>query len=200
MNCREYYNRQNESWDDKEHQDIRNEYEINKMSIIQIADIHRRTPGAISYKLKNIGLIANHTFARGYYEYTSSDLYKEIVTNGKSYKRKLAINYYINDKKTIEEIQILTDLTKEEIENILKKYSKKFPEIKEKIPDYVEKPSQSDITPFKEKTINTLEKDVSELKTEIKSIKKDVKEILRLMNALYDFETADAVEESKESI
>jgi hypothetical protein len=67
MNGLEYYNRQKEDWGDKELQDIRTEYEIQEMTISQIADIHHRTPGSISYKLKNLGLtyvLVNKTLTR----------------------------------------------------------------------------------------------------------------------------------------
>ena len=83
MNPLHYYNRQKEYWGDKELQEIRNEYEANEMTISQIADIHRRTPGSISYKLKSLGIIDHNTQARGYDEYKNSNLYKEIVGKGK---------------------------------------------------------------------------------------------------------------------
>ena len=79
MNGLEYYNREKEDWSDKEVQDIRTEYETNEMTISQIADIHNRTPGSISYKLKNIGLITHNTLSRGYLDYKNSNLYKQIV-------------------------------------------------------------------------------------------------------------------------
>jgi len=154
MNHYEYYNRQKVSWEENELNDIRTEYESKQLTISEIADIHRRTPGSISYKLQKLGIISHYTLARGYDVYKISHLYKEIVTSGKRSD---------SDKKLKKEIADTS--SKEKIDQI-----------------------------------NTLEKDVSELKTEIKSIKKDVKEILRLMNALYDFESRDDVEESKESM
>jgi len=39
-----------------------------------------------------------------------------------SYIRKLAIDYYINDKRPIEEIQKFTGLTKEQIEEVIKRH------------------------------------------------------------------------------
>jgi len=74
-----YYNRQNDDWTDKEIEDVRTEYENNEMTILEIAKIHRRTPGAISCKLKALELITNNTLARGYNEYKTSDLYKQAV-------------------------------------------------------------------------------------------------------------------------
>jgi glutamate mutase epsilon subunit len=83
MNGVEYYNRQKEAWSDKELQDIRDEYETKEMTISQIADVHHRTPGSISYKLRNLGLITHNTESRGYLEYRNSILYKQIVETGK---------------------------------------------------------------------------------------------------------------------
>jgi hypothetical protein len=84
MNSLEYYNRQKESWGEKEIEDIRNQYEEKEMTISQIADIHHRTPGSISYKLQSLGIISNNKFARGYINYKNSILYKQIVETSKS--------------------------------------------------------------------------------------------------------------------
>jgi hypothetical protein len=83
MNTVEYYDRQKEFWGDSELQEIRTEYENKGLTISEIADIHRRTPGSISYKLIKFGIIANNKQARGYDEYKNSNLYKEIVEKGK---------------------------------------------------------------------------------------------------------------------
>ena len=83
MNSLEYYNRQKESWSDDENKEIRTEYETKEMTISQMGDIHHRTPGSISYKLKSLGIIAHNNQARGYDEYKNSNLYKEIAEKGK---------------------------------------------------------------------------------------------------------------------
>ena len=97
MNTVEYYNRQKESWSDSEVQEIRTEYQTKEMTISEMGNIHRRTPGSISYKLKNLGLITNTNQARGYDEYKNTDLYKEIVKKGKisdSEKKMKLISQY----------------------------------------------------------------------------------------------------------
>jgi hypothetical protein len=142
MNGLEYYNRQKEYWNDKELQDLRSEYEIKEMTISQIADIHHRTPGSISYKLKNLGLITHNTLSRGYSDYKNSKLYMKIVETGK-----------INDS-----------------EKKIKKETK-----------------QKDKT--ENNILNVQFKEIYDMRNEIADLKKDVKEILRIMNALYDFET-----------
>lgn len=84
MNPLGYYVRSKETWSDSELSDLKLEYESKEMTISQIADNHRRTPGCISYRLKSLGIIEHNTLARGYVEYKSSPLYKEAVA---SYKK-----------------------------------------------------------------------------------------------------------------
>ena len=97
MNTLVYYNRQKDIWGHRELDDIRNEYEGKGMTISQIADIHRRTPGSISYKLKFLGILKYNTDARGYLEYKNSKLYKEIIENSmNSTDRKI-----YTDKQTL---------------------------------------------------------------------------------------------------
>jgi hypothetical protein len=84
MNRFTYYDRQKEPWEEKECKSLRIRYEKKEMNVSQIADIHRRTPGSISYKLRSLGIIEHNTLARGYLEYKKSNLYKEIVNTNKT--------------------------------------------------------------------------------------------------------------------
>ena len=84
MNKPDYYIRQKDAWDEAEVRQMRTEYLHDKMTISQIADIHHRTPGSISYKLKGLGFITDANTARGYSEYKSSDLYRAIVEKEKA--------------------------------------------------------------------------------------------------------------------
>jgi hypothetical protein len=153
MNKLEYYNRQKELWDDKEIQDVRMEYETNEMTISQIADIHRRTPGSISYKLKGLGIVIHNTLTRGYLEYRNSNLYKEILEVS---KRSDA------EKKVKREERAATKEAK------LKVVKAPAPTTSAPVPSH----------------------EIAELRNEVASLKRDVKEMLRLMNALYEFESA----------
>jgi hypothetical protein len=98
-----------------------------------------------------------------------------------SRRRACAVDYYFNDKKTIDEIIELTALSETDINEAIarRKYSL---HIKEKVKS--EKNGKKDTA---EPT--TQSKEIAELKNEIISLKKDVKEMLRLMNSLYEFET-----------
>ena len=146
MNRLEYYNRQKEQWEMKEIDDLKREYLTNQLSVSEIADIHRRTPGAIACRLKNINVIVAHTLARGYSEYKNSKLYDEIIWTSKT----------------------------QSSERVIKRESKLKTKIEPRVDSYA---------------IITTSKEINELKDEVISLKKDVKEILRLMNALYDFES-----------
>ena len=92
MNSLIYYTRQKDVWSNSEVEELTNEYNSDELTISEIGDIHRRTPGSISYKLKCLGIIENNTEARGYLNYKSSDLYKEIVALGNTYDRKKGSN------------------------------------------------------------------------------------------------------------
>jgi hypothetical protein len=82
MNELGYYSRQKESWTESEVQQLRSQYLYDKMTVSQMSDICRRTPGSVAYKLKNLGFIDDIMSARGYGEYRTSDLYKEIIAKG----------------------------------------------------------------------------------------------------------------------
>jgi ribonuclease HI len=79
MNILEYYDRKNDSWDSDELRELETEYKTNEMTINEIADIHRRTPGSIAYRLRILGIIPHHISSRGYCEYINSKLYKDII-------------------------------------------------------------------------------------------------------------------------
>lgn len=103
MNPLEYYNRQKEAWFGKEEEELKTEYEVDEMTISQIADIHKRTPGSISYKLKSMGIIQHIVFARGYMNYKNSELYKEIVQKGTT-ERKIKKEAKEKGKKNYDSI------------------------------------------------------------------------------------------------
>lgn len=143
MNRLEYYDRQKEDWLEDELQALRSRYDNQELTISQIGDLHRRTPGAMASKLKSIGVIPIMWQARGYAEYKNSNLYKEIVESGEA-KRTASKEKKAAKIKTKEENAPVS-------------------------------------TPFRE---------IIELRNDINILKQDVKEMLRLMNALYDFESS----------
>jgi len=151
MNKLEYYSRQKTEWDENELQQMKAEYETKQMNISEIADIHRRTPGSISYKLKLLDLIPHYMLSRGYSDYKNSALYKEIVETStataaeKKAKKEAALTAKVDTKPN----------------------------------DTVDTP-QEEVSVQKTRGLR--------IRNEIADLKKDVKEILRLINAIYDFE------------
>ena len=150
MNPLSYYHLREQPWTDQEDQTLRIEYVDQLLDIVQIADLHYKTPGQISYRLKRLG-ITEHYYKemRGYDRYKNSDLFREIMANPK--------------------VRVKTEHTTEKQD--IPKGHKKIKMIEEYLQIQQEQ---------KEK--------IEELQLEMKSMKKDIKEILRLMNAVYDFE------------
>jgi hypothetical protein len=104
----------------------------------------------------------------------------------RSEQRKLAADYWFTDKKPIEEIVILTGLPKEDIELTIKKRGNAM-EAKVTIQNAKLKAMKA---PVPTHTLSVPSHEIVELRNEVASLKRDVKEMLRLMNALYEFESA----------
>jgi len=86
MQPKSYYDRSGHPWTEEEDSQLENEYTIDNLTIIQIGDIHKRTPGGITWQLKRLKLLNNNVEARGYQEYRDSPLYKEIINTAKQVK------------------------------------------------------------------------------------------------------------------
>ena len=86
VNTVEYYTRQKEEWMEGEVEQLKNEYLNKKLTIMEIGILHRRTPGAIGYKLQSTKIIPTNRDARGYDDYTKSELYQSIVNTSKTNK------------------------------------------------------------------------------------------------------------------
>ena len=111
MNNLQYYSRQKDAWTEGEIEEVKVNYQINEMTISQIADIQRRTPGSIAYKLKTIGVISDNTQARGYIEYKNSSLYKQIIEVSDTSKK---------EKKMKEDTKVKTDINTRSIDILLR--------------------------------------------------------------------------------
>lgn len=83
MNTLSYYDRTKESWLNEEVTQLINEYTNDLLDIAQCANIHRRTPGSIAFKLSGLKVVPHTCLARGFTEYVTSPLYNEIVTKPK---------------------------------------------------------------------------------------------------------------------
>ena len=105
-----------------------------------------------------------------------------------SYRKKIAGDYHFYHKLPIEAIQKYTGLTKEEIEDTIQKriYLNSIKDKKKEAKHAVKSESVSVSSSSKE--ILEVKNDIKILKDDINILKKDVREMLRLMNALYEFE------------
>jgi len=130
----------------------------------QISKAHKRTVGGITARLKQIAL--------------------------EQYKKEMPMD----------EIIKLTRISKNDLIDIIirrEQYEENKEKRKqEKITKYTTKPSESEVLAPNPKSkqvvelrLDTSSAEIAELKNEVLSLKKDVKEILRLMNAIYEFET-----------
>ena len=106
----------------------------------------------------------------------------------KSELKKLAANYWFKDKKLLEEIVKLTGLPKEDIELAIKKREAAI-EAKAITKEAKLKVVRAAV-PAPTTSVPVPSHEIAELRNEVVSLKRDVKEMLRLMNALYEFESA----------
>ena len=84
----EYYDRRKEEWNAEETNQLQIEYWYKQFTILQIAEIHRRTPGDILYKCKMLNIISEYKYARGYFDYIYSNLYNQIMEKMNNEKKK----------------------------------------------------------------------------------------------------------------
>ena len=135
MNTLSFYDRSKVPWSVEESEEVRKEYETELLSIIDIGNKHKRTPGCIAYKLKNLGLIVHNTLSRGYTEYKTSNLYIEIC---KEYKKcdeekKIKKEEKLKQKGEITENVKKHKLTKKDIIHEIKYLKEEISEMKKDI-------------------------------------------------------------------
>ena len=171
MNPLSYYNRSKMPWTEDESTQVRKEYETDLLTIIQMADIHKRTPGCISYKLKSLGLIIHNALARGYAEYKTSQLYQEVCLSCKKEDKE-------KEKRKEEQLKAKEGQ---------KENAKKANEIVKELEKDMEEDSISIKVP---KRMVAIMLELESMKNEIKELKTDVKQMLHYITSLYDFETA----------
>ena len=87
-NKRTFYDRSGAPWDDEEDAVLKKEYIDEEQDVMQIGISHRRTPGGICYRLKNLGSISSQKDARGYVDYVKSPLYRDIVSNSQDIRKE----------------------------------------------------------------------------------------------------------------
>jgi hypothetical protein len=95
-----YYTNSGTRWLEEETTLLKKEYTFDKIDIIEISKLHKRTPGGIAHKLLSMGLVDNYHKIKRYHEYRNSTLFKEVM--GKD-KKQVTTNFFkdISQKKTI---------------------------------------------------------------------------------------------------
>jgi len=177
MNPLGYYERSKTPWNEEEYSQVKKEYETELLDIIQIADLHKRTPGCIAYALQwYLKLIKHNTHARGYAEYIVSKLYEEICEGNK--KRR--------EEKAAGKEEKVKAKAKAKVER--KEDEKKANEIVKDLEKDMEEDSSSIKVP---KRMVGIMLELESVKNEIKELKSDVKWMLFYMKSLYDFEVTE---------
>ena len=123
-----YYTRLKEPWTSEEDSEIVKEYNDNNMDVSQIANLHKRTPGGIAYRLKKLEQIPTQVDARGYQAYQLSDLYREIVGNSEKKQRNAKEQKNTN---IVKKANTNLDLEVSELKNEIKWLKSELIEVKE---------------------------------------------------------------------
>lgn len=156
MNKLSYYNKMHLPWTGEELTIVKQQYNEDGLDIIQIGNIHYKTPGQVSYLLRKLGMIDVRFDARGYDEYIKSELFQEIQRRGDAFKKELKQQ----DRDSKKDHVILTSRQEQRQERRREM----------------------------QQTTKNQQDAIEMLSAEVNIIKNDIKEILRLMNALYEFE------------
>ena len=100
--------------------------------------------------------------------------------------RQVAAELHLDEKKTIDECIELTGLDKSDVLDAINKHEYNE-RAKKRVADIKAQVKAQGIS-VPQRTLDP----VAELRKDVNELKKDVKEILRLMNALYDFEASQS--------
>jgi len=94
------FNNVGKPWSKTEDAQLNKLYNEDMLNVIEISKIHNRAPGGIISRLNKQGYIEDRKQARGYVEYTNSDLYKEILKNNKDKKKTETVDKKEKLRKT----------------------------------------------------------------------------------------------------
>ena len=83
----DYYINSGIGWSLIEDDLLKTSYINEGRDILEIAVKHKRTPGGIAYRLRQLDIIKNNPDARGYEEYKNSALFKEVLSNSSRPKK-----------------------------------------------------------------------------------------------------------------
>jgi len=75
-----YYTNSGAPWFEEETERLKKHFSVEKLDILQIGKLHKRTPGGIASKLMSLGLVDSYQELKKYDEYKNSSLYKEALS------------------------------------------------------------------------------------------------------------------------
>lgn len=95
-----FYTNSGAPWFEEELEKLKKEYTEDKLDLLQISKLHKRTPGGIATRLVILRLTDDVNTVKGYTEYKNSTLYKDVLK-----KHKPSITYFgdISSVRTIQE-------------------------------------------------------------------------------------------------
>ena len=112
-----YYYKSSTPWSTEEDTQIIEKNTMDKKDIRHIGFVHRRTPGSIGSRLRQLQIINRNVEARGYDMYLSSKLYEEVIKNNRD--RNMASYGELSDEFTNVGAPWLSD----EIAQLIKEYN-----------------------------------------------------------------------------
>jgi len=209
VNTFEYYDRRKDEWTTSEIEQLRMEYMDKHLNILQIADIHKRTPGYISSKLKMMKIISSSNQARGYFDYRNSELYKEIIEKNNIERREKLPDDEKNtgqpwtlqeDSQLISEYNSAIHITKickihkRNIGGITSRLRKlhcinKRSDIQEYTKNRREKREKQGIRNIPQNEMKEIKNNMKELTYTVNELKENIKELNGMLHSLYEFET-----------
>lgn len=88
-------------WFEEEVERLKKEYTQDKLDLIQISKLHKRTPGGIATRLVILKLVNDVTDVLGYNDYKNSALYKEVLSK----HRPVTVTHFgdISSIRTVQE-------------------------------------------------------------------------------------------------
>lgn len=95
-----YYINSGAPWFEEEVERLKKEYSVDKLDLLQISKLHKRTPGGIATRLVILKLAPDVADVLGYNEYKNSILYKEVLA-----KHRPVIIRHFGDISSIQKIQ-----------------------------------------------------------------------------------------------
>ena len=137
----------------------------------------------MSWKKEEIDILLNEIKDKKEYK-EIADSHKRTIGSITARLRAIAADLHVDENKTVQECIEITGLDKQDIIDAInrREYSDRAKKHSAEIKAQVKIEAKNVPTKITD-PVNELRKDVNELK-------KDIKEILRLMNALYDFESS----------